>query len=221
MEWIKSIIEETEQLSKLKLYLEDLDSSETNYNKLVDGSKALIESICKTILTDLGVEVEGSIKLPALMKETLKNMPFFINLERNDQDNSRKIIGSMINISQSFANIRNIHGYMSHGKDVGEDFIESSLSKLCVKSANVVGGFLLETHLNFTPLEKRSRLNYDDHSEFNESFDSQFDENVKVGTLEFLPSEVLFNNDFNAYKTELLDFTAKSQVEAPQDETNS
>jgi hypothetical protein len=155
MEWIKSIIEETEQLSKLKLYLEDLDSSETNYNKLVDGSKALIESICKTILTDLGVEVERSIKLPALMKETLKNMPFFTNLERNDQENSRKIIGSMINISQSFANIRNIHGYMSHGKDVGEDFIESSLSKLCVKSANVVGGFLLETHLNFTPLKKR------------------------------------------------------------------
>lgn len=200
MEWIRAIIEETEQLSKLKLYLDDLDSSETNYNKLVDGSKALIESICKTILADLGVEIESSIKLPALMKTTLKNMPFFTNLERNDQDNSRKIMGSLINISQSYANIRNIHGYMSHGKDVEEDFIEGSLSKLCIKSANVVGGFLLETHLNFTPLEKRSRLNYDDHSEFNEWFDSQFDENVKVGTLEFLPSEVLFNNDFNAYK---------------------
>lgn len=43
---------------------------------------------------------------------------------------------------------------------------------------------------------------YEDKTEFNEWFDEKFDENVKVGSLEYTPSEVLFNTDFESYKNE-------------------
>ena len=43
---------------------------------------------------------------------------------------------------------------------------------------------------------------YEDQIEFNKSFDGQFEENVKVGSLEYKPSEVLFNTDFESYKDE-------------------
>ncbi len=44
---------------------------------------------------------------------------------------------------------------------------------------------------------------YEDKIEFNEWFDAKFEENIKVGNLEYIPSEVLFNTDFESYKNEL------------------
>jgi hypothetical protein len=43
---------------------------------------------------------------------------------------------------------------------------------------------------------------YEDKTEFNEWFDAKFEENIKVGNLEYTPSEVLFNTDFESYKNE-------------------
>ncbi len=209
MKKIKELIYEKESFGELKLLLIQLEKfiKEDNYNASIETSKAVIESICKTILKQLNINIQKNIKFPKLVKIVLNNSPFLKELEKEDKESTKKIIGSILTLSNSIANLRNNYNFISHGQGPSFKLSNKRISELCLQSTELIGSFLLDIHLNYTPPSYYNEVRYEDHEDFNRWFDEQ-NSNLKIGKYEFLPSKVLYT-DIEFYKQELQSFKEK------------
>jgi len=207
MVWLKQIIEDG-KYAKFALNLSMIEKhlDEKNPNGAVEASKALIESVCKTISGDLGLKVEDTWDLPKVVKETLAVTPFVKNMNTDDAARTRAICGCILTITNKIAEFRNEYGFVSHGQDVETaKKCDEIISKLVYFSTDVICSFLIEIHTNFSTLKDLKRVNYEQHKEFNEWFDKE-NGDVVIGVLRFPASQTLFNNDMAAYIDALNDY---------------
>ena len=222
MVWLKQIIEDG-RYAKFKLNLDIIEKSlaEKNTNGTVEASKALIESVCKTISGDLGLKIDSAWNVPKVVSETLKVTPFVKNMEKDDADRTKAICGCILTIASKIAEFRNDYGFMSHGRDIEEaKKCDEVISQLVYFSTDIICSFLIEIHTNFSTLKDLKRVDYEKYKEFNEWFD---DENgdVIIGALKFSASQTLYNNDISAYIDALNDYFDKiDKIESPQDDEN-
>jgi hypothetical protein len=206
MEWIKEIIGNQGRFSKLLLYTSKIeDSLNTNPNETIEVSKALIETICKTINKDLGHELTDTRNFPEMVRETLLKIPFIIKLNGRDAEATEKVCKNVLTLCQGLSEFRNNHGFSSHGQDIEEEQADITLAKLIYKSTDVIGGFLLEIHTNFTSLENLKRLYYEDYPDFNEWYDELYGQ-AEIGQYNYPSSEALYKTDIEAYKQELIGY---------------
>lgn len=213
MQWLKSIIEKHTEWSRLNKLIETIESSEdTNPELCVDCSKAVMESVCKTILADRGITVDDTITVPRLTKDTFKELMTEHLTDDTNKGSLAKVNGGFGQMMTGVAELRNNNGFASHGQDLRNQRLPSLIAKLVARMTDSLCGFYIQVHKNFMDIGKRQRLYYEDHKEFNEYWNELF-ENVKMGEYSYTPSETLFNNDPEAYKQELLTWK-----EAPKEE---
>lgn len=181
-----------------------LDSS---FPIAIEGSKALIESICKTILKEQRMEFSSSINTQQLMTETINVLAF-----TKYSDQLKQFGRSFVNIIKNLAEIRNDIALISHGASVDEldhPKIDQISTSFLLNSIETIACFLIEYYeLEFTKrLEKRAERapDYDDFEEFNLHFDETYGD-VTIAEYQYPSSEVLFNLDSTAYKTEYQKF---------------
>jgi hypothetical protein len=208
MDWIKEIVAEKDSYKKFLLYEKALMDISNTPNLVPEASKALIEAICKTILNDLGNEFDKKWNIQKLVRETFNSLKILKLLEVKDKNRAKQIIGSFQNIIQNLAELRNDYGFLSHGSDVELNDIDSLIAELCRKSSDVIGGFLLKSHISFSKINDLDRLRYEEYKSFNEWFDNQQDLSLKIANAKtsYSASEALFYLDRKAYKEELLDY---------------
>lgn len=111
-------------------------------------AKELIETICKTILTERNKPVDKSWDLLKLLKETnkeLKLTPNDIPDEAKASSTIKSILGSLSNVVQGISELRNSYG-SGHGKDAKFRGLGPRHAKLAVGAASTLAIFLLETH---------------------------------------------------------------------------
>jgi hypothetical protein len=177
-----------------------------------DLSKTLIETVCKTVLADLGQPADPNWDCPKLLKETTSRLTM---LPRNHPDPAKvrdsveKTIRGLLQTVQGLCELRNSHGIASHGRDAFAARLETRQATLAAQAADTVASFVYRTHrdaLNQTP---GTRVYYEDHREFNEAFDRE-NGIADLADLNLSPSLVLFFADREAYKAELIDFLAES-----------
>jgi hypothetical protein len=211
MEWLKEIINSGRYL-RFNLNIKELEKAieENNSNRVLEASKSLIESVCKTISGDLGIEIDSAWNLPKIVKITVEGLPFTKSLNQQDAEKTKTMCGNIITLSKTIGEFRNIYGALSHGKDIeSEEKVEEIISKLIYSSTDIVCSYLIELHTNFSALKDLKRLNYGDYEEFNLYFDESQEKPISIGTLSFRPSKVLYNEDFEAWKEELLEYQQK------------
>jgi len=193
-------------LSQYREYIVDIENSlDGNTNKAIELSKALLDSICKTVLRDLGKDFDKGWNTPKLVKETLNNLPFLNTLKTKDIDASKKIIGAIITLSHGICEFRNNYSFATHGLDIHEEYSERLYAQLVFDAVKTVGNFILEIHTNLTPISYKERIHYEDYMDFNNWYD-EINGDVILGTLKFSASRTLFNNDIEAYKEALNEF---------------
>lgn len=176
-----------------------------------DLAKTLLESACKTVLSDRGCGCDDGWDLPRLLKETLTQLrlvPEGLEGGREVSESLRKMAGGLQTTIQGICELRNTHGFASHGKDASFQQLESIQAVLVARSADTIVNFLFCIHQGYPPGESTRPLAYDDHSEFNEYVD-EANTPVRIFELEYRPSEVLFQVDPRAY----LDYFATFIVE--------
>jgi hypothetical protein len=132
----------TEQIRRIE------QSIESDPALAIGTAKELIETCCRTILSERGKPVIGSPDIPILTKETLRELklvPDGIPDQAKGSDTIRRLLSNLATIGQGLAEIRNLYG-SGHGKDGKTQAIKPRHAKLAVGAAATLVTFLFETH---------------------------------------------------------------------------
>lgn len=186
------------------------DTISENPGLTPDLAKAMIETVCKTVLKDKGVTLSSDMDCPKLLRETLKSL--HIVLPEQEKDESlKKTVGSLGAIVQGICELRNKGGIASHGKDAYSESIELTHAHLAARAADAVVNFLFKIHKTY-PIESSTRIHFEEQAGFNEYVDEIHDM-VKIFSYEYRPSEVFFNIDERAYRDALIEFSNQKENE--------
>jgi Abortive infection C-terminus len=185
------------------------EAVEKNPGLAFDLAKALIESACKTILTDRGDAWDEGWDLPKLLKETTSRL----QLVPDNRDGTaevaaslKKTLGGLQTVIQGLCELRNRHGFASHGKGMSDQELETIQALLAARASDAIVSFLFRAHRRYSSAPPDRRLVYDDHSAFNRYVD-EANGTVRVFDLEYQASEVLFSIDEEAYRDLLATYT--------------
>jgi hypothetical protein len=114
----------------------------------IGTAKELIETCCRTILTERGKPVTGAPDIPTLTKETLRELkllPEGVPEEAKGREVIKRLLSNLATIGQGLAELRGLYG-TGHGKDGKTQSIRSRHAKLAVGAAATLATFLFETH---------------------------------------------------------------------------
>jgi Abortive infection C-terminus len=188
-----------------------------------DLSKTLVESVCKTVLADIGQPADPNWDAPKLLRETTSRLSL---LPRNHPDPAKaresveKTIRGLLQTIQGLCELRNNYGMASHGRDNFTARLDLRQAILAAQAADTIVSFLYRIHRDALTQTPGARVYYEDHADFNEAFDRDY-EIIRLGALELLPSRVLFHTDQEAYKTALNEFIAERDGANGGDNTNT
>lgn len=173
-----------------------------------DLSKTLVESVCKTVLADIGQPADTNWDAPRLLKETTNRLSL---LPRNHPDPAKardsveKTIRGLLQTIQGLCELRREYGIASHGRDSFSARLDLRQATLAAQAADTIVSFLYRIHRDAMTQTPGARVYYEDHADFNEAFDRD-NEAIRLGKLQLLPSRVLFHADREAYKEALNEF---------------
>jgi hypothetical protein len=173
-----------------------------------DLSKTLVESVCKTVLADIGQPADPNWDGPRLLRETtnrLALLPRHHPDPKKARESVEKTIRGMLQTIQGLCELRNNYGMASHGRDGFSSRLDLRQATLAAQAADTIVSFLYRIHRDALMQTPGARVYYEDHADFNESFDRD-NEPIRLGELELLPSRVLFHADQEAYKAALNEF---------------
>lgn len=129
------------------------DSLESDPALAIGTAKELVESACKTILEERGIEIDAEWDLTRLGKEArecLQLLPSDVPESAKGAETIRKLLGNLGVVVHSLAEVRNLYG-TGHGKTAKRQALQPRHAKLAVGAAATLATFLLETHWQRSP----------------------------------------------------------------------
>lgn len=115
----------------------------------IGTAKEFLETVCKTILTERGIEYNRNTELPQLVRLTQKTL----KLVREDipdhakaAETIRNLLSNLASVSNYMAELRNPYG-TGHGKEANFKGLQLRHARLAVGAASTVGVFLFETYV--------------------------------------------------------------------------
>lgn len=182
-----------------------------------DLAKTLVESACKTIITERGGTFDKDDELGKVFKAASQCLPFLpvaLAMDGGARRTLQQTLSGLSTALQGVCELRNAFGFASHGSDGPRPAMEAVQAILAAQAADAMIGFLYRVHQADLSRPPTPRLEFNDHAELNEWIDNQ-SEMVQILNLPpYRPSEVLFAVDIQAYRDLLADF------ESDEEETN-
>lgn len=120
----------------------------TDADLAIGQAKELVETCCKTILREHGVESVEKLDVPALVRRTmevLKLVPEGIAEGVKGAKTIKAVLGSLATVAQGLAELCNLYG-TGHGKHGHAKGLQPRHAKLAVGAAATLVTFLFETH---------------------------------------------------------------------------
>jgi hypothetical protein len=178
-----------------------------------DLSKTLVESVCKTVLADIGHPADPNWEAPKLLRETTNRLAL---LPRDHPDPAKardsveRTIRGLLQTIQGLCELRNGYGMASHGRDSFSARLDLRQATLAAQAADTIVSFLYRIHRDALMRSPGVRIYYEDHADFNEAFDRD-NEPIRLSGVELLPSRALFHADREAYKAALNEHLAEQR----------
>lgn len=175
-----------------------------------DLAKTLIESTCRTILTERKKSHSSDDDLPKLFKTVTTFLPLSpptANGSNGGHKSLKQTLNGLHTALQGVCELRNDFGFASHGSDGSRPRMETIQALLAAQAADTIVGFLHSTHRQDQNVQKAAPPRYEDHSDFNDEVDEAHG-NITICAATFRASEVLFRLDREAYRDALASFDA-------------
>lgn len=202
MESLKEICNQYSKWKPLEDYVLRIETyKEDNGVIVLENCKSLVESICKTILHDLGESIPRGETIQNLVSKACNKMACL--------PNTGELARSFITVARRLGEFRNSFSEVGHGHPVYEleenrNKITQATIRFMMNSVEQLSLFLISVYQTEYPQHVQRQARYEDNPDFNELFDDQF-EPIQIGEYgPYSPSEVLFNIDSDAYRTELV-----------------
>ena len=179
-----------------------------------DLARTLIESTCRTILTERQVSYNHGDDLPNLFRLIRRTLPFLppeSSQEATARQSLEQTLSGLQSAVQGISELRNEYGFASHGHETHTPRMERTQAILVAGAADVIIGFLYGVHIQADTTEiTNSPSLYQQNHDFN----NFIDENHEICTVldvAFWPSEVLFQMEPETYRLRLAEFTAGAE----------
>ncbi|MFM5239035.1 abortive infection family protein [Aeromonas veronii] len=183
----------------------------------IDLSKAFLESIFKTIISDRVENPDLRKEFFPLFRDVKDNLTF-----SNNDDIAEKLsrlAGMIVNVTNE---LRNRHGAASHGND-GYHQSELTISDVQFITSSVDGlaAFLYKKHRETLEPDNHHRIQYNDYPDFNDWLDGQYDgfsmQLSEQLTIAYTASQMLFNHDLAMYREMLLQYNSTENEDDDDD----
>jgi hypothetical protein len=167
-----------------------------------DLAKTVVESACRTILTERNVVFDTEDDLPRLFKTVTSNLPMLPVTSSGEAEARRSLAQTLNGLHTALhgvCELRNACGFASHGSVGRRPVMESAQAELAAQAADAIVGFLHSVHRQERNRPLSVRLEYDDNEAFN-SYVDDANEHLRIFDLTYRPSEALFAVDQEAYR---------------------
>jgi hypothetical protein len=173
------VLEEAPQAQRIVQLVDAIEQIPISSPELVfDLCRALIESVCTTILTDLGEPLPPSPNAEKMVALVLKRLQLFLD-PKSVEAESKQAVGDTVGGINKFVNgigyYRRLFGPASHGRDGYVDPIDISHARLVVGVTDSLVAFLFATHRRMHGEEAWQRAVYGDHPDFDQYLDDEHD----------------------------------------------
>lgn len=124
------------------------DSIESDPDSAIGAAKELIETICKTILHELGDSNQNKYDFTELVKSVrtkLNLLPANIDNEKKGAEAFKKVLQAASSMIDSMGEIRNLYG-TGHGKFAHTKGLEARHARLVVGIAGTLGRFFFDCY---------------------------------------------------------------------------
>lgn len=189
-----------------------------------DLAKTLIESVCKTVLSERSIPYSTEDDLPKLLKTAITYMPMLPPTASGETDVRRSLEQTLRGLStatQGICELRNQCGFASHGSEAPRPAMDSTQALLAATTTDAIVGFLYRVHRqDRAKTQPAPTVGYDDYANFNDSVDETHGM-IQIFDIEFRPSEVLYQMEPESYRVYLAEYDAEANEpeaeEAPQE----
>jgi len=191
----------------------------------IETCRSLIESVCKTILSDLGENLPPKPNAENLVSLVLKRLALFADPKSVDAE-AKEAVGDTVTGINKFVNgigkYRRFFGLASHGRDGYRESVDGCHARLVAGVTDALVSFLYEAHRRLHGEEEWHRAFYGDHPDFDQYLDDEHDPSpILVFGDEYPPSKILFNVNQTGYLKRLNDWRkmkAAGEIETEVDE---
>ena len=183
-----------------------------------DLSRALVETVCKTILSERGKDTPNGMK--DLLKATYREINLLPGANGGDIETLEKIkelINGFEAVIGCVSHLRHTFGICSHGRSVVPYDAESAHAILAARAADTVVHFLYLAHKNFLKAIVIDKLEYFENGDFNQDLDLSHEE-IEIMGQNYHYSEVAFMVDVVSYESALIAYGEES-AESEEDES--
>ncbi len=143
-------------LGHIRKQIERLENSvDSDPTHAIGTAKELVESCCKTILKDEGVEYDKKLDLMPLVKLTAKQLkltPEHVPDAARGAKTIKTVLQKLTAIVHDMGELRNLYG-SGHGKDGRFSGLQPRHARLVTGMASTLALFLFETHTERTAAE--------------------------------------------------------------------
>lgn len=209
MQKLRSTIDQYTRWAELTIYIDRMEAHfESDFSHSLENAKALLEAIGKEICKVCGVELKAGSKINGILKNAFSAIGY------TNTNLVNQISSALATIGQQVGELRNDIGATSHGRSLDEirernNKVDLLTREFLIDSTMVVAVFLIRAFEDRKEIEKpliveaqtEERLDYFENSDFNDFWDDTFGE-FAMGVYSYTASEILFNVDYKAYKTE-------------------
>ena len=202
MDKLKDKISQYGKWAAISTYIDRIETHlNSDFSISLENAKALLETIAKEICKLKGKELAENSSINAVLKNAFYAFGY-------TKDNMvLQISSALATIGQQIGDLRNEIGTSAHGKTLDElrnrnSAINELTQYFLINSVELIACFLISLyegeHMN---MNLPKEIIYGECEEFNDYWDELYGE-FFMGDYSYTASEILFNNDPNAYETE-------------------
>jgi hypothetical protein len=173
----------------------------------IDGAKCLVESICKTILTERGQEFGKTDSIGTLIRKTTQALDISV---QDGGDNLQQMVRSMTGAADGLEALRNAFGPLGHGRDAKHQKLGDWHRLMAARTAETICALLYDAHCGSETNLLHTRDPYDEDDPENYKIDRTADIQIDTETFEIVineayryrPSQILYDLDRDGYVNE-------------------
>lgn len=167
--------------------------------------RGLLETVCRTILADRGVETDANPKPGWLMSQTLRVLKLTPDTFDGDtavESGVGDVLGGMNRLMLGVVALRKSQGVGPHGRDALEAVLDADYAVITAHAVDAAAALLYRLHRKQAESDPLKRMRFGDYADFDKWLDDK-NPDLLVEDIPIQASKALYLLEFDEYQQKL------------------